>query len=505
MKILTSKQIREADEYTIQHEPVSSLALMERAASACCKWIENRFSKDQKIKIFCGSGNNGGDGLAIGRMLLHSGYPIDVYLVQTSGDPSPGFFENKKRLEGLDPNVIHKIATEAGIPFISGSDIVVDAIFGSGLNMEVKGIAAKSIEQINASGACVISIDIPSGLYSDRPVSPGSSIVEATVTLTFQLPKLTFMFPGTGHYAGDWELLDIHLDPHFIRQQETTWNYFTHPEAVSLIRRRLKFSHKGNYGHAFIISGSKGKMGAAVMAARACLRSGVGLLTVHVPDCGVQILQTSVPEAMVHGDAHETIISGLPDFSPYSAIAIGPRIGTDEVSWEPMRHLLYSYRKPLLLDADALNILSHHPEWMEYIPENSILTPHPKEFARLTKEVKDDFERFELQIQFSKQYKVYVVLKGAHTCIACPDGTAWFNSSGNPGMAKGGSGDVLTGIIAGLMAQGYKSLEAAQLGVFVHGLAGDEAARIKTQLSMTATDIVKCIPLAFQKLTDGRK
>ena len=500
MKILNIQQIREADQYTIAHEPVLSIDLMERAASACCRWIENHFSKDRSIKIFCGPGNNGGDGLAIGRMLIHSGYSVEVFTIRTGQKSSDDFKENEKRLMAMDPGVIQDIKLEKDIPFISGDEIVVDAIFGSGLNRAVDGIAAKLIEEINGSKAYVVSIDIPSGLYADALVMDENSIVQANVTLTFQFPKLSFMFPSTGKYCGKFEVLDIRLHPQFIRQLETKWNYFTHQDAVPVLRKRLKFSHKGNYGHALLISGSKGKMGAAVLASKGCLRAGVGLLTVHVPACGTNILQTAVPEAMLQIDANENNISDLPDFSNFSAVGIGPGIGTDSLTWETLRHLLYSFRKPVLLDADAINILSQHPDWMEYIPENSILTPHIKEFSRLTKETKNDFERMEMQTEFAKKYKVYVVLKGAHTCIVGPDGRASFNSTGNPGMAKGGSGDVLTGIILAMLAQGYSSFDAARLGVYLHGLAGDAAARIKTETGMLPTDMIKCLPIAFRQI-----
>ena len=500
MKILNLQQIREADQYTIAHEPVLSIDLMERAASACCRWIENHFAKDRSIKIFCGPGNNGGDGLAIGRMLIHSGYNVEVYTIRTGQKTSEDFKENEQRLLGMDTNVIREIKVEKDIPFISGDELVVDTIFGSGLNRPVNGIVAKVIEEMNGSNAFVISIDIPSGLHAENPVVDKAVVVQASVTLTFQFPKLSFMFPSGGKFCGKFEVLDIRLHPQFIRQLETKWNYFTHQDAVPLLSKRLKFSHKGNYGHALLISGSKGKMGAAVLASKGCLRTGVGLLTVHVPGCGTSILQTTVPEAMLRIDMNENCISDLPDFSNFSAVGIGPGIGTDPLTWETLRHLLYSFRKPVLLDADAINILSQHPDWMEYIPENSILTPHIKEFSRLTKETKNDFERMEIQMEFAKKYKVFVVLKGAHTCTVGPDGNAWFNSTGNPGMARGGSGDVLTGIILSLLAQGYSSHDATRLGVYIHGLAGDAAAKIKTEIGMLPKDLIKYLPIAFRQI-----
>ncbi|MBP6650722.1 MAG: NAD(P)H-hydrate dehydratase [Bacteroidia bacterium] len=500
MKILSNAQARQADIYTIQHEPISSIDLMERAAGSCCRWIESKFEKDQKFKIFCGQGNNGGDGLAIARMLLQSGFSVKVFILKHGKNSSVDFLVNQERLHSLDPAIIYEISSASEIPEMDESDCVIDALFGSGLNKPISGIIATCIRRINDSGAYILSVDIPSGLFADQPSDSKAAIIQASVTLTFQFPKLSFLFPSTGRYTGKWVLMDIRLHPQFLRDQETKWNYFTLKDAKFLLPARPKFSHKGNFGHAMIISGSKGKMGAAVLASKACARSGCGLLTMHVPGCGQVILQTTSPEAMLLIDENENLVSSLPDYSNYTSVAIGPGIGTNALTWETLRHLLYTYRKPIVLDADALNLLAQHPDWLEYIPENSILTPHIKEFARLTKEAKDDFERFELQIQFAKKYKVIVVLKGAHTCIVDQDGNAWFNSTGNPGMAKGGSGDVLSGILVSLLAQGYPSLEAAQLGVFIHGLAGDEAAGIKTEISMLPSDLIKCLPLAFRKL-----
>ncbi|MFN8142821.1 MAG: NAD(P)H-hydrate dehydratase [Bacteroidia bacterium] len=498
MKILSTEQIRLADLYTIEHEPIASIDLMERAASVCCEWLEKKFRPEINFVVFCGPGNNGGDGLAIARMLMQSGYTVKVFCLQISEKRSDDFALNHKRLLQIDKNSVTPITNKSEFPFIAGNSVVLDALFGSGLNRTVSGLAAELIDHINSSEAGVVSIDIPSGLFADKTTPEQASKVKADITLTFQFPKLCFMFPGSGKFAGEWVVMDIKLHSQFIRQQTSPWNYFTLREASRLIPAREKFSHKGNFGHSLLITGSRGKMGAAVLAVKACLRSGTGMLTVHIPACGETIIQSTCPEAMVSLDSNTDIITALPDFSPYSTIGIGPGIGTNPETWETLRHLLYSFRKPVVLDADALNLLSQHKDWLEYIPENSILTPHLKEFSRLTKETNDDFERMQLQINFAKQYKVIVVLKGAHTCIAGPDGNVWFNSTGNPGMARGGSGDVLTGILVGLLAQGIAPMDAARLGVFLHGKSGDEAAKRRTELSMLPSDIIRYFPLAIQ-------
>lgn len=504
MKILRAEQIRAADQFTIQHEPIDSIDLMERAAAACCRWLESHFPAGQRFKIFCGTGNNGGDGLAIARMLNHSGFSVEVFVCGDNNKSSADFISNEKRFLSSDPMGLKRLHTEKDFPVLEEGVVVIDALFGTGLSRPVKGLVAQLIGYMNQSNAVVVAIDLPSGLSADSPPEEGSAVVYANHTLTFQSPKLSFMFPSGGIYVGRWTILDIGLDRNFLRTVTSALNYFTQAEASLILKKRPKFSHKGNFGHALLVSGSKGKSGAAVLAARACLRSGVGLLTVHAPGCATTVLQTTVPEAMVVPDPQEEFLSATFDVSDFSAIGIGPGIGTGELTWETVRHLLYTYRKPMVLDADALNLLAQHQEWYDYLPAGSILTPHPKEFERLTRKAKDDPDRFSLQQEFSKKHKVYVVLKGAHTCICAPDGSVFFNSSGNPGMARGGSGDALTGIILGLLAQSVEPLEAALLGVYIHGLSGDIAASLRTETGMTAGDLVRALPFAWKKLENIR-
>ena len=491
MKILSASQIRSADAYTIEHEPVSSLNLMERAATACVEWISQNLNQNYSFKIFCGPGNNGGDGLAIARMLLKAGFETKVFIVRESAKYSADFLENEKRLKNSFPSIIHELKSESDLPVIDASDYVIDALFGTGLSKPLTGIFSKLIESINSSDAEIISIDLPSGLYADQH-SDGVAIIHANHTLSFQLPKLAFMFAENEKYVGDFHLLEIGLDREFIAEIPVVNNYLSKYFLQAFLKPRKKFSHKGIYGHALIVAGSKGKMGAAVLAARACLRTGVGLLTMHVPEEGIDIMQISCPEAMV--------AIGEIDFNKYAAIGFGPGIGIEAGAKEMLKKYLNSAKAPLVLDADALNIISEERELLKLIPPNSVLTPHPKEFERLAGKTENDFERHELQLFFSKNHKVFVVLKGAHTCITTPDGISYFNSTGNAGMAKGGSGDVLTGMITSLLAQRYSSLESSLLGVYLHGLAGDIAADKKGIDGMIARDVVNGVGEAWKNL-----
>ncbi|CAN5629351.1 bifunctional ADP-dependent NAD(P)H-hydrate dehydratase/NAD(P)H-hydrate epimerase [soil metagenome] len=489
MKILSAAQIRSADAYTIKHEPVVSLDLMERAAVACVEWLSNNLSRNYSFKIFCGPGNNGGDGLAIGRLLLSSGFNVKVFVVRESEKYSPDFLENERRLRSLFPSAFHEIKFEKDFPVLTADDCVVDALFGTGLSKPVAGFLSMLIEHINSSHAEIISIDIPSGLFADTHTS-SETVIRAKHTLSFQLPKLAFMFAENEKYVGAFHLLNIGLDQHFIFEANANDYYLTGDLLKGFLKPRNKFSHKGNYGHALLVAGIKGKMGAAVLASKACLRTGVGLLSVRVPESGNDIMQISCPEAMS--------AIGEIDFEKYAAIGIGPGIGIDDEASNTLSQILQHAKCPLVLDADALNIISADKKLLNQVPLNSILTPHPKEFERLFGKTQSDFERHQLQITYSKTHKIFIVLKGAHTCVTTPEGISYFNSTGNPGMAKGGSGDVLTGMITSLLAQGYSSLESSLLGVYLHGLAGDIAADKKGMDGMIARDLVNGIAEAWK-------
>ncbi|MES2566862.1 MAG: NAD(P)H-hydrate dehydratase [Bacteroidota bacterium] len=500
-KIFSVDQIHEADRYTIDHEPIKSVDLMERAATACSGWIRNKPFKPFVIHVFCGLGNNGGDGLAIARLLLEEGYTVNVYIVRYSEKCSNDFLSNELALKELAIYKIANIFTEENIPLIEQKDVIIDALIGTGLSKPTDGMLAKVIEKINLSKAPIISIDIASGLFADQHSDPESCIVKPTFTLCFQFPKAAFFFPENESYVGEFVILDIGLHPDFIKKEPAKNYFLTETFIRSLIKPRRKFAHKGNFGHALIISGTEGKMGAAVLTAKSSLRSGVGLLTVQVPGCGYLILQSTVPEAMVISDLNTRCITESHYSDCYNAIGIGPGIGTADETGLVLEKLLRSAVRPVVLDADALNILSLHKDWVALIPKHSILTPHIKEFERLTQKAENDFERNRLQIEFSQINQVYVILKGAHTCISTPDGHCYFNSNGNPGMAKGGSGDSLTGILTSLLAQSYTPLETAMIGVYIHGLAGDFAKADKGEIGMTASDIIDHLPQAFLKVS----
>ena len=505
MKILSAEQTRQADAATIQQEPIDAIDLMERASREFVQSFVAFFStKQHPVYVFCGPGNNGGDGLAIARLLAGRSYRVQVFTVTGQAQVSDDFATNRNRWQAIDTT--QAIAHSDDIPAIPAQALVIDGLFGSGLSRPVEGIFAEVVATINTTEAPVIAIDIPSGLYADRTTPSESAVVHADYTFTFQLPKLAFLLPQNQVYVGQWRTLDIGLDTNFIEQAATD-HFYTDADTLQGVRQqRLPQSHKGNYGKALLIAGSYGKMGAAILSAHACLRGGVGLLTLHAPKCGYAILQITVPEAMVLVDNEPNVFSHVsPDMlDGYTTLGIGPGLGTSELTVQALRELLPAIKErqlPLVLDADALNIIGKQRALLHQLPEKTILTPHPKEFERLTEPAQDDFHRLELLRDFCQAHQVYVVLKGGHTAVGTPDGKIYFNSTGNPGMATGGSGDVLTGLLTALLAQGYEPLDAARLGVYVHGLAGDLAAEVLGVEATIASSIVEHLGDAFQQLT----
>lgn len=499
IKILAVEQIRQADQYTIKNEPITSCDLMERASLACVDWIKPFLKKDCRIKIICGLGNNGGDGLAIARLLANQGFEVEVVIISFSTERSDDFRTNLKLLKEVDC-AIQSVRNIVDFPVIDREDIIIDAIFGSGLSRPVKGLVGECINIINASDSVVISIDIPSGLFADQnSTDEAVNIVMADYTLSFEFPKYAFFIAENNEYVGDWHVLSIGLHSDFINSTQVKNYMLTASSCFKLLKARNKFSHKGTFGHGLLISGSIGKMGSTVLAAKACLKTGIGLLTSHIPYSGNIILQTAVPELMVNLDRFENYISEIPDLSNYNAIAIGPGIGTQEQSQNALKLLIQNSNLPLVFDADAINILAENNTWLGFVTPNSILTPHPKEFDRLAGKSMNDFERLETVKDFSVKYQVFVILKGAHSAIACPTGECYFNSTGNPGMATAGSGDALTGMILSLLAQNYSPMEACLLGVFLHGYAGDLAAKKLGYESLIASDIIKYIGKAFKR------
>lgn len=501
MKLFTCKQIAEIDQLTMQLEPISSIDLMERASFKIADWLIQNIDHDRQVYLFAGPGNNGGDALAVARMLAWCNFKCTVYLSDFGREIKSDPAINWQRLEEQNKVILRKIDSGESIPEIPADAVVIDGLFGSGLNKPVEGLAKKIVRKINLSGATIISIDIPSGLFGeDNSTNDLSGIVRASQTLTFQFPKLSFLFPENYQFVGDWTVLPIGLHPDAIDQTESNYHFLNKEFVSGKLKKRTKFSHKGTYGHALLIGGSYGKMGASVLASHACLRSGVGLLTSHIPQLGYEIIQNSVPEAMISIDSSETVFSEVPDLSSFSAIGIGPGLDKKQETQQALKALLQAKPNKLVIDADALNILSENQDWYSLLPENTILTPHPKEFERLAGSSANSFGRLQKQLQFSAKCQIIVVCKGAHSCITFPDGRIFFNSTGNPGMATAGSGDVLTGIILGLLAQNYSSEDATLLGVYLHGLAGDLAATEIGEYSLIAGDIIIHLGKAFLQL-----
>ncbi|HEX9509151.1 MAG TPA: NAD(P)H-hydrate dehydratase [Puia sp.] len=502
MEILSAEQIRAWDEFTMRQEPIASIDLMERAAASCFSWLATNDYLGRAFSIYCGKGNNGGDGLALARMLSLQDCSVTVHILEFGHLGTDDFQGNLARL--------HQTAVE--IRFVQGPEnfhpippgnILIDALFGSGLNRALEGVAAQLANHINQSGNEIIAIDIPSGLFTDSS-SKGNPAIQARHTLSFQCFKQAFLVPENERYIGQVQILDIGLHPGYLREVTSDLELVDKAIIHSIFRPRKDFAHKGDFGHALLIAGSYGKIGAAVLASRACLRSGAGLLTTHVPACGYSILQTALPEAMILTDEDEKFNTGFPgELKGYSVVGIGPGIGMDPRTRHCLQDILQRYQKPLVLDADALNILSSDPSLFSLLPPYSILTPHPKEFERMFGPSANDFERLRLACERAKEHQCVIIVKGHYTFIAMPGGKGYFNSTGNAGMAKGGSGDVLTGILTALLSQGYSPGEAAILGVYLHGLAGDLAADSWSRESMLPSDLTDHLGKAFLLLTSG--
>ena len=491
MKIFAAEIIREIDKYTIEHEPVESIDLMERAANEMFFEFVSLYPHSYQVAVFCGPGNNGGDGLALARILHHAGYSLACYLACSPDKLSPDAAINYNRLCALIP--VAELSSGA-FPTLAANTLVIDAIFGSGLKRCAEGLYADLIRHINASAAEVVSVDIPSGLFSEyNSDNRFENLVRANHTLTLQTPKLSFMFADSGKYAGKVHIVPIGLHPKALEEFQSVGEYLDDEIIRRIIKPRPKFGHKGTFGKALIVAGSRGMAGAAVLCARACYRAGAGLVKVHVPASCADILQISVPEAIVDIDDNANIFTGV-DVSGYNVLAVGCGIGKSAETTNALKRLLLNVSVPLTIDADALNIISQNRELLDILPKYSILTPHRKEFERLlNEEIHSDYQLFRRQQEFSAKYQVITVLKGAHTSITLPEGTTFFNSTGNSGMATGGSGDVLTGIICGLLAQGYAPQDAAVLGVYMHGFAGDRAACQRGEAAVMASDITENI------------
>ncbi len=501
MKIFTCEQIKEIDSNTIRYEPVSSIDLMERAAGQLFTWYTSMFGRSRKAVIFAGPGNNGGDGLAMARMLALNRYNVEIHFTAFSDKVSADWEKNRFRLESETDVRLNYIRSEEQFPVLTSDDIIIDAIFGSGLSRSPEDLAASVIRNINKSECLKVAVDMPSGLFGeDNGNNIPDNIVRADYTLCFEFPRLSFMFAENYPFTGEWILLPIGLHPDAVRKLPSPYSLVEKQDALSKLRRRSRFDHKGKYGHGFLISGSAGKTGACILGAGAALRSGIGLLTCHLPSGGAVPMHSSVPEAMVIPDPSAGFISEAFSTERFTAVAAGPGLGMEPETQKAFLKLLRECKKPMVIDADALNILSANREWLSLLQAGSILTPHPGEFERLAGKTSGGFRRLARQIEFSRELNCTIILKGAYTSISTADGRVFFNSTGNPGMATAGSGDVLTGILLSLLAQGLKAEDAAVLGVFLHGLAGDIAAGESCYESIIASDIINCLGKAFNSI-----
>jgi len=482
MKILTDTQIKEADRYTIENEPVSSIDLMERASNSIALWIDKNIDKKSPLLFLIGKGNNGGDGLAVARILYHTGFNCSVYPVYDKKQLSE---ESHSNLEKLPTGV--SIITD--LSKIGSNTIIIDALLGTGVKGEVKEPLSSVIQKINSLPNMVISIDLPSGMMTELG-NAKQQIIRADITLALQFPKLAMMLPEAGEYCGEVKVLPIGLSETFIHEAPTLYHYITTDFINNIRLKREKFAHKGTYGHALLICGSKGMGGAAILATGGALRSGCGLVSLHIPENERFSVQATFPSAILSLD-EDSFFSELPsDLSKYTSIGIGCGLGQMPQTSDALRLLLRANNKPMVIDADALNIISTHYKLRQYITENSILTPHLGELKRLVGEWENEEHKLELVRRMASNLKSIIIVKGANTMVCLPDGNCYFNSTGNSGMAKGGSGDVLTGYITGLLARGYNSVQAAIIGVYTHGMAGDKAALKYGAESMNSKDII---------------
>ncbi len=499
-KIFSVEQIRRADAYTIEHKAISSIDLMEKAAGECALWLKYRAGKNQEYAIFAGPGNNGGDGLAIARMLLESGFLVQVYVLKTSSAFSPDFSINLERLEKITPvNIWEKSPNQW--PELSPNCILIDAVFGSGLSKPLTGLPLKVVNWMNSCPNVKIAIDIPSGLFADKAVDDLSeNILHADYTLSFQFVKFAFLMPENEFFVGEWHILDIGLAEDFIETEPTNTFIIGREIVKRILQKRHKFSHKGDFGHALIIAGDSTKMGAGLLSSKACIKSGAGLVTLHHPKNQGFAVNAHMPEVMLSADESELAFTTLPSLDAFNCIAVGPGLGQLKETQKALKLLIQQADVPIVFDADALNILSNNKTWLAFLRPHSIFTPHVKEFERVAGKSVNSFERLNKAIEFSHKYNVVLVLKGAYTWIVTPSGQVYFNSTGNSGMATGGSGDVLTGIIASLLAQKYSSVNACILGVYLHGLAGDIAAESTGLESLIASDIINNLGKAFKSL-----
>jgi len=513
MELVTAAEMRELDRAAIKGRKIPSLRLMENAGNAVAREMERRFGslRGKTVTIVSGKGQNGGDGLVVARLLRQKGCKARVALLTAPSALKGDAAANLKRFQRAGGRC-HAIDTDANLtavlgPLLQTSDLLVDAIFGTGLNAPVKGVAASAIDRMNASSRPIVAIDLPSGLDADTGTVLGTAVT-ATLTVTLARPKRG-LYLGVGpNYAGVICVADIGIPTDLIATAKIPVTLLDAASIRSLLPIRHRTAHKGTFGHAGLIAGSAGKTGAAAMAAMAALRVGAGLVTVATPRSVSDVLEAKLLEAMTF-PAPETeartlskqALESLRAFAAdKTALAIGPGIGTHPDTQTLVHNLLVEVNKPMVLDADGINAVAGHREMLSRAGGPLILTPHPGEMARLlgitSAEVQRD--RLGMAARLAREQHVCVVLKGAGTIVAGPDGRLAVNSTGNPGMATAGTGDVLTGIITGLLAQGLSAWDAACAGVYLHGLAGDLAASEQGEMGLIAGDVIQAIPWALQ-------
>ncbi|WP_179338409.1 NAD(P)H-hydrate dehydratase [Winogradskyella ludwigii] len=502
MKLFSKEQIYEGDRITTELQKIASTELMERAGTQIFNWIHSRMQGAQvPIHVFCGIGNNGGDGLVLARHLITHGYNVVTYITNCSDKRTKDFLINYDRIKNVTKKwpILLSCKDDLSNIEIGVDDIIVDAIFGIGLNRSPIEWVQLLFQKFKASKAYTLSIDIPSGLYTDKPVEDENAVVYANYTLSFQSPKLIFFLPETAKYTIEWEALDIGIDRDYLIKTDTEAELISKHEVLPIYKPREKFSNKGDFGHVMILGGSYGKIGAVNLASRAALSSGAGLVTAYAPKCGYHSLQTAIPEVMVITDSDETHISNIQfDIEP-TVIGVGVGLGTSSRTAKTFEAFLKSNKSKLVIDADALNLLSKKKTLLKLLPEQSILTPHPKELERLIGKWSDDFDKLEKVKVFSKKYNVIVLIKGANSITVYLD-KLYVNTTGNPGMSTAGSGDVLTGIISGLIAQGYESLSATVFGVYLHGKSADIAIEDYGYQSLIASHIIENLGKAYLDL-----
>ena len=506
MKIFASDVIREIDRATCEAQEIKSIDLMERAASALCCEIVSRFNPSKRIVVMAGPGNNGGDALAVARMLFEQGYrKIEVFLFNVMGKLSHDCNEEKEMLEKIGGIDFTEVKKDFQPPYLGPDDIVIDGLFGSGLKGPLQKGFLTLVRYINESGAFIVSIDIPSGLSGEWNDNVSRrDMIHANLTLTFQFPRLSFFFEENEDVIGEWKVLDIDLDQATIKEMPVDFMLVESRNVRPLIKHRKKFTVKRDYGSALIFAGSAGMSGASVLAARGCLRSGAGLVTVHGAKTSMQIIQTALPEAMFEPDRNENYVTDMSVHHNHQAIAVGPGLGTNEKTIDALEQLLKNYKNPLILDADALNCIAQRPHMLSLIPSQSIITPHIGEFDRLFGESAGNEERLRKAIDMAKYYNIIIVLKGHYTATIRPTGRVYFNSTGNPGMATPGSGDVLTGVITAFLAQGFRPEQAATIGVFIHGLAGDLTTEKWGEFGVLSSEIADNCALAIKNIIDKK-